>query len=128
MEHKTTKYNHSKNYEYSTFINAKQLRKKENTTEAEKLLWYYIKNKQLNNCKFRRQVPIGNFVVDFLCIEKKLIIELDGGQHNEDNNIKYDNTRTECLRGLGYNVVRFWNNEVFQNMENVLETIYKYLK
>lgn len=128
MEHKTTKYNHSRNYEYNTFINAKQLRKKENTTEAEKLLWYYIKNKQLNNCKFRRQVPIGNFVVDFLCIEKKLIIELDGGQHNEDNNIKYDNTRTEYLQGLGYNVVRFWNNEVFQNMENVLETIYKYLK
>ena len=67
-------------------------------------------------------------MVDFLCTEKKLIIELDGGQHNEDNNIKYDNTRTEYLRGLGYNVVRFWNNEVFQNMENVLETIYRYLK
>ena len=65
-------------YTKTALHNAQQLRRRENTTEAEKLLWYYIKNKQLHNCRFRRQVPINNYIVDFLCNEKKLIIELDG--------------------------------------------------
>jgi len=65
-----SKHHHSKNYTEKSFNNARQLRKKENTTEAEKLLWYYIKNRQLGNYRFRRQVPIGNYIVDFLCPEK----------------------------------------------------------
>lgn len=121
------KNHHSKNYTQNAFDNARQLRKKENTTEAEKLLWYYIKNRQLNNCRFRRQVAIGNYIVDFLCPEKKLIIELDGGQHNEDRNIEYDNERTKHLNDLGYKVVRFWDNDVFKNMKNILESIYEEL-
>ncbi len=121
------KNHHSKNYTQNAFDNARQLRKKENTTEAEKLLWYYIKNRQLNNCRFRRQVAIENYIVDFLCPEKKLIIELDGGQHNEDRNIEYDNERTKHLNDLGYKVVRFWDNDVFKNMKNILESIYEEL-
>ena len=119
---------HSKNYTEKSFKNARQLRKKENTTEAEKLLWYYIKNRQLGNYRFRRQVPIGNYIVDFLCPEKKLIIELDGGQHNEDKNIAYDNERTKYLNNLGYKVIRFWDNDVFKNMKDVLENIYEELE
>ena len=119
---------HSKNYTQKAFNNARQLRKKENTTEAEKLLWYYIKNRQVNNYRFRRQVAIGNYIVDFLCSEKKLIIELDGGQHNEDKNIAYDNERTKYLNNLGYKVIRFWDNDVFKNMKDVLENIYEELE
>ena len=115
---------HSKNYTEKAFNNARQLRKREITTEAEKLLWYYIKNKQIDNFKFRRQVAIGNYIVDFLCSEKKLIIELDGGQHNYDNNMAYDSNRTSFLERLGYRVIRFWDNDIFKNMNDVLQTIY----
>ena len=115
---------HSKNYTEKAFNNARQLRKRESTTEAEKLLWYYIKNKQIDNFKFRRQVAIGNYIVDFLCSEKKLIIELDGGQHNYDNNMAYDSNRTNFLERLGYRVIRFWDNDIFKNMNDVLQTIH----
>ena len=115
---------HSKNYTEKAFNNARQLRKREITTEAEKLLWYYIKNKQIDNFKFRRQVAIGNYIVDFLCSEKKLIVELDGGQHNYDNNMAYDSNRTSFLERLGYRVIRFWDNDIFKNMNDVLQTIY----
>ena len=117
------KYTHSKKSTEKSFNNAKQLRK--NTTEAEKLLWYYIKNKQVKNYKFRRQAAIGNYIVDFLCPKRKLIIELDGGQHND--NIKYDENRTKYLNTLGYKVLRFWDNDVFKNMNDILETIYREL-
>ena len=122
-----SKHHHSKNYTKNAFNNAKQLRNNKNTTEAEKLLQYYIKSKQINNYKFRRQVAVGNYIVDFLCSEKKLIIELDGGQHNENKNIVYDNERTKYLNNLGYKVVRFWDNDIFKNMKDVLESIYKEL-
>lgn len=62
--------------------------------------------------KFRRQCPLGSYIVDFICIEKMLIIEIDGGQHNEDKQQDYDQRRTEFLNGLSYHVLRFWNNEV----------------
>lgn len=66
-------------------------------TKEEVKLWNRLKNRQLKNLKFRRQVPIGNYIADFVCIDKKLIIELDGGQHNELQNIEYDEKRTEYL-------------------------------
>jgi very-short-patch-repair endonuclease len=91
-----------------------------NPTEAEKILWRHLKSKQLNGLKFRRQRPIDNFIVDFVCLEKRLIIELDGGQHNE--NI-HDRHRTEILESNGFLVLRFWNNEIFENIEGVLEAI-----
>lgn len=92
-------------------------------TNAEKILWYKIRNRQVKEIKFRRQYAIGNFIVDFISIEKKLIVELDGGDHNKEINKIYDKKRTEYLESFGYTVIRFWNSEVFNNIEEVLDTI-----
>ncbi|MCE7887093.1 MAG: endonuclease domain-containing protein [Alphaproteobacteria bacterium PRO2] len=91
-----------------------------NPTDAEKILWRCLKRKQLHGLKFRRQKPIDNFIADFVCLEKRLIIELDGGQHNDN---LQDRHRTEILESNGFLVLRFWNNEIFENIEGVLETI-----
>jgi very-short-patch-repair endonuclease len=100
-------------------INARNLRKRQ--TRAEELLWRNLRARQLEDAKFRRQVPLGDYIVDFISFEKKIIIELDGGQHAETT--ASDATRDAWLRGRGYNVLRFWDNEVFQNMEGILEVI-----
>ena len=99
--------------------NARNLRK--NQTDDEKLLWQHLRNRQMLGQKFRRQFPIDTFIVDFVCLELKLIIELDGGQHAEQ--IEYDRHRTEKLQQRDFKVMRFWNNEVLQNTAGVLETI-----
>ncbi len=101
---------------------AKELRS--NQTDAEKILWHHLQNKQLEEHKFRRQQPIGNYIVDFVCLEKKLVVELDGGQHNEEAGIKYDQKRTEFLEKSGFKVLRFWNEQVFKNMSDVLDGIF----
>ena len=119
---------HSKNYTKNAFNNAKTLRKKEQTTESEKLLWYYLKNRKLDNFRFRRQVAIGNYIVDFLCPEKKLIIELDGGQHNDNAIIIKDNEKTKYFNSLGYKFLRFWNTEIDNNIEIVCEIILNEVK
>lgn len=111
------------NYKYKI---ARNLRK--NSTKEEQKLWSILRNRQLNNFKFKRQVPIGNYVVDFLCEEKKLIIEIDGGQHNQHKNIQEDEARTELLKQKGYVVIRFWNNEINKNISGVVEKILEYLK
>ncbi len=98
---------------------AKQLRK--NSTNVEKLLWKKLRSRNLHNLKFRRQEPIGDYIVDFVCYETKLIIECDGGQHTLQK--PKDNVRDEWLKKEGYEVLRFWNNEILQNMEGVLEMI-----
>lgn len=103
--------------------NANHLRK--NLTDAERRIWLFLKNRNLEGHKFRRQVPLGNYIADFCCMEKKLVIELDGGQHNFDSNIKRDKIRDKFLEDNGYKVLRFWNNEVLSNTEGVLETIRK---
>ena len=108
-------------YDRKTLTNAKNLR--HNMTKEEVKLWNKLKNRQLLNLKFRRQVPIGKYIVDFFCIEKNLIIELDGGQHNELKNIEYDESRTEYLKQKGYKVLRFWNNEVWNNFSDVIDRI-----
>ena len=99
-------------------ILARNLRK--NSTIQERRLWNLLKNRQFHNLKFKRQQPIGDYIVDFICKEAKIIIEVDGGQHNEPENIEYDKTRTEYLNTLGYKVIRFWNNEIYENIEGVL--------
>ena len=99
-------------------ILARNLRK--NSTIQERRLWNLLKNRQFHNLKFKRQQPIGDYIVDFICKEAKIIIEIDGGQHNEPENIEYDKTRTEYLNNLGYKVVRFWNNEIYENIEGVV--------
>jgi very-short-patch-repair endonuclease len=90
-------------------------------TDAERKLWSSLRNRQIANLKFRRQHPMGPFIVDFCCIEKKLVIELDGSQHSDDQ--QYDLRRTEALRELGYRVIRFWNVDVLKNIEGVVEQI-----
>lgn len=99
--------------------NARRLRR--DMTDAEKHLWKYLRNRQFEGLKFRRQQPVQNRIADFLCFEIKLIIELDGGQHSEQ--IAEDDERTRQLEAAGYTVLRFWNNDVLANTEGVLEAI-----
>ncbi len=103
----------------TTLDNAKSLRI--NQTEAEQKLWYYLRAHRFMGVKLKRQKPIGKYVVDFICVEQKLIIEVDGGQHAE--NIAYDQNRDSWLRAQGYRVLRFWNNQLMHEIENVLEQI-----
>ena len=101
--------------------NARELR--QNMSDAESLIWSFLRGKQLG-IKFRKQHPIGRYIADFACLPLKLIIELNGGQHNEESAKEYDTTRTEFLKSQGFRVLRFWNHEVFENTEAVLEAIY----
>jgi very-short-patch-repair endonuclease len=98
---------------------ARSLRK--NQTDAERLLWQKLRNRQLLNVKFRRQFPIEPYIADFVCLELKLIIELDGSQHFDQ--IAYDNKRSDFLKQREFKIFRFWNNDVFKNTEGVMESI-----
>ena len=98
---------------------ARSLRK--NQTDAERLLWQKLRNRQLLNVKFRRQFPIEPYIADFVCLELKLIIALDGSQHFDQ--IAYDNKRSDFLKQRGFKIFRFWNNDVFKNTEGVMESI-----
>jgi very-short-patch-repair endonuclease len=105
---------------------ARNLRQRQ--TNAEKKLWYFLQNKNLDGMKFRRQVPIGDYIVDFVCFERKLIVELDGSQH-DDTRIKIvDKRRTSWLEKEGFLVIRFWDNEVFENTVGVLTQIQEVAK
>ncbi len=103
----------------SLLDNAKTLRR--NLTDAEQKLWYHLRAHRFMGRKFKRQKPLGRYVVDFICLEEKLVIELDGGQHSE--NVEYDQERDLWLRSEGYTVLRFWNNELMNETEGVLERI-----
>ena len=105
---------------FLTIEHARTLRKK--MTDAERLLWRHLRNRSLDGFKFRRQHKIGAYIADFACIEKKIIIEADGGQHAAD--IEYDAARTGYLNKHGWSVLRFWNTEILQETEAVLNTIY----
>ena len=98
---------------------AKSLRS--NQTEAERKLWYYLRANRFMGLKFKRQKPIGNYIVDFICMEHQLIIEVDGGQHADQ--MTYDQKRDAWLSHQGYTVLRFWNNDVMQQTDGVLEQI-----
>ena len=98
---------------------ARQLRKE--LTPTEQKLWAYLRGKKLNGVSFRRQHAIGNYIVDFCAIKQKLIIELDGSQHLEQE--KYDRERTAYLESQGYKVIRFWNNDVMNNISDVIRAI-----
>ena len=94
-----------------------------NMTPEENKLWYLLRAKRFFGYKFKRQVPIGDYIVDFLCPSNKLIIELDGGQHNELENINADIERTNFLIGHGYKVIRFWNNDIRNNIGHMTKII-----
>ncbi len=102
-------------------ILAKNLRK--NSTATELKLWKYLRAKRLNSIKFKRQQPIGRYIVDFVCFERKIIIELDGGQHAQPEHMQKDIERDNYFAKQGYRVLRFWDNELFTNTRDVLETI-----
>ena len=103
----------------STTSKARQLRKK--STDAEVALWRHLRNRQLAGCKFRRQVPIDPYVVDFVCFEQRLVIELDGGHHQSQ--AEDDKARTVWLENQGFRVLRYWNNEVLVNVDGVALSI-----
>ncbi|WP_216369802.1 endonuclease domain-containing protein [Ramlibacter montanisoli] len=100
-------------------VRARELRK--TSTDAETILWFRLRNRQLLDLKFRRQRPIGKYVADFACLEIGLVIELDGGQHLDQ--IAYDAKRTEEMKQLGFETLRFWDHEVLQETDAVMERI-----
>ena len=95
---------------------------RKNMTIAEKKLWVHLRNKRLNQARFRRQVVLGNYIVDFISLNPKVIIEVDGSQHAEQ--VVYDEARTQYLLSLGYKVLRYWNNDVLNKIEIVLQDIW----
>ena len=103
---------------------AKNLR--QNMSEAETRLWHHLRAGRLNGYKFRRQQPMGNYIVDFVCVTPKLIIEADGGQHAEQ--AEYDQARSLYLSGLGFTVLRFWNDEILRQTDEVLAEILRVLQ
>jgi very-short-patch-repair endonuclease len=101
---------------------ARQLRRE--MADAEHFLWHHLRNRALMGRKFRRQFPVGPYITDFACIEAKLVVEIDGGQHA---GLQYDRARTAVIESYGYGVLRFWNTEVLVDIEAVLSAIYMYL-
>ncbi len=100
---------------------SKELR--QNQTPAEQILWYYLRKKQLAGLKFRRQEAFGNYILDFVCYEKKLVIELDGGGHLDEEQKEHDRLRDKFIEDNGYKVLRIFNNDIFSNIEGVIEKI-----
>ena len=114
-----------KNYNQQIIVNARNLRK--NSTPWERKLWSFLKSSKFYGFKFRRQFPIGNYIADFCCINAKLVIELDGGQHSEDINKKSDANRDAFFEKQRYRIFRIWNNEIDRNLEGVGEKLYQML-
>jgi very-short-patch-repair endonuclease len=92
-------------------------------TDAERVLWRHLRHLSIEGSHFRRQATIGPYFADFACHRSRLVIELDGGQHNEADHIARDGARTDELKSRGYRVLRFWNNDVLGNVVGVMETI-----
>jgi very-short-patch-repair endonuclease len=103
----------------ATLTRARKLRRE--MTEPEKRLWHRLRDNQLGGCHFRRQVPLGPYIADFCCLRPKLVIEIDGVTHTEMS--EAEARRARWMRAAGYHVLRFWNNEVMENIEGVLEQI-----
>ena len=99
-------------------VNAKRMRRE--PTPAELKFWYQVRDRRLEGLKFRRQVPVGPFIADFICIERHLIVEIDGGQHAESEK---DARRDAYLTSNGYRILRFWNADVLTNMDGVIDTV-----
>ena len=100
---------------------AKARRLRQERTDAERKLWSIVRGRKLDGWKFRRQVPIDRFFADFACMEGRLVIELDGGQHAEQ--IDYDEARTKVLEACGFTVLRFWNSQVLTSTDGVVQSI-----
>ncbi|MEP7186434.1 MAG: endonuclease domain-containing protein [Rhodanobacter sp.] len=103
------------------WIRARRMRN--DGTDAERRLWYFLRRQQLAGHKFRRQYPLAGYIVDFVCVPARLVLELDGGQHLDA--LAYDQQRTEALQREGYRVLRFWNNDVLLRTEDVLGEVFR---
>lgn len=114
------------NYAQRLKNNSRSLRRKSTLQEIK--LWAHFKNRSFGNLKFRRQHIIDKYIVDFICLEKKLIIELDGCQHKREKDTKYDRKRNGYLKDLGFTVLRFWNNEVDSNLNGMMLKIEEILE
>jgi very-short-patch-repair endonuclease len=101
---------------------ARELRK--SMSDAERILWHRLRGKQIEGARFRRQHPIGTYIADFVCLERRLIVEVDGGQHTEDAHVARDARRDQWLQAEGYRVVRVATTEVRANLTGVLEMIW----
>jgi len=95
-------------------------------TEAERAVWSLLRRKKIENHRFRKQVPIGKYIVDFACLDARLVIEVDGGQHSDA--VQADEARDAWLRSQNFHVLRFWNNDVLKNQEGVMQVILKALE
>ncbi len=103
---------------------ARHLRK--NMTDAERKIWHSIKGKKIKNHRFRRQHPIGPYIVDFVCLENRIVIEIDGGQHAWQK--ETDEKRTKWLESEGYRVIRFWNNQIMNEFNGVIQILWNMLE
>lgn len=113
-------------YNFS-FLKQKRKDLRNYPTDAEKYLWYELKGRQLKGIKFRRQYSIGNYIADFYSPKERLVIELDGAQHEEEEHKVYDAKRTEYFQSLGIRVIRFKNTDVIYNRDMVVEVIVREL-
>ncbi len=109
-------------------LTARARRLRRDQTDAERLLWGHLRDRRLGGFKFKRQSPRPPYVVDFICAEQGLVVELDGGQHGEDKGLAYDARRTRVLNARGLRVLRFWNGDVMSNLHGVLEVILRALQ
>ena len=100
---------------------ARELRRRQ--TDAERHLWHHLRNRALMGCKFRRQHPVGPYIVDFICLDAALVIELDGSQHQEASEV----ARTSFLQREGYQVLRFWNNDALMQTDSILALVHEAL-
>jgi len=100
-------------------------RLRQGATDAERKMWSLLRSKRLGKVRFRRQQPIGPYIVDFYCSAAKLIVELDGGQHGAEDKMLYDEERTAWLNAQGYRVLRIWNGELLKDADGVMEFIYR---
>jgi very-short-patch-repair endonuclease len=105
--------------------NQRARRLRQSSTDAERRMWSALRDRRLTRHKFRRQHPVGDFILDFACTEFRLVIELDGGQHADD---PADIRRTAWLEGQGWKVIRFWNNDILTNTDGVLQAILRALR
>ena len=96
--------------------------------EAEHRPWSFLRKKQLDGYRFRRQHPIGKYIVDFACVREKFVIEVDGATHGEQHEIQYDERRTEFLETQGWKIIRYGNDEIYKNIDDVLDDVYAHLK
>ena len=103
-------------------IYARQLRKEQ--TDTEKLLWHFLRGRRFCGFKLRRQYPVGGYILDFYCHDAGLAVELDGGGHNEEEQRRYDEERTKVIQAANIRIVRFWNNDLFNSLEEVLEELH----